>query len=63
MCTTGILEQHPQVMMAARKELHFFDNKTPTQRSAEMYAGNFARCERRKHLGHTQTGLNAGKHG
>ena len=41
--TAGILEQHPQVMMAGRKELHFFDNKTPTPRSAEMYAGNFAR--------------------
>ncbi|CAM9310111.1 unnamed protein product [Scytosiphon promiscuus] len=40
---TGILEKHPQVMMAGRKELHFFDNKTPTQQTAEIYASNFAR--------------------
>lgn len=40
---TGILEQHPQVMMSARKELHFFDHKPPNRFSVENYAGNFAR--------------------
>lgn len=40
---SGILEKHPQVMMAARKELHFFDNKSPNTRTAEFYASNFAR--------------------
>ncbi|CAN0289197.1 unnamed protein product [Pylaiella littoralis] len=39
---TGILEQHPQVMMSARKELHFFDRKPPNRFSVENYAGNFA---------------------
>lgn len=41
--TTGILEKHPQVRMAGRKELHFFDNKSPSPRTAESYVGNFAR--------------------
>lgn len=41
--TTGILEKHPQIMMAGRKELHFFDNRSPTKRSSEVYAANFAR--------------------
>ncbi|CAN0307808.1 unnamed protein product, partial [Hapterophycus canaliculatus] len=40
---TGILEKHPQVMMAGRKELHFFDNKTPSKQTAETYVSNFAR--------------------
>ncbi|CAM9557574.1 unnamed protein product, partial [Ectocarpus sp. 12 AP-2014] len=38
---TGILEKHPQVMMAERKELHFFDHKTPNQINAASYAFNF----------------------
>lgn len=40
---SAILEQHPQVKMSARKELHFFDSKLPTQHMAEVYVANFAR--------------------
>ncbi|CAM9457622.1 unnamed protein product [Sphacelaria rigidula] len=42
---TAILEQHPSVRMAARKELHFFDNK-PQFSSSKMqtnYPYNFPR--------------------
>lgn len=44
-CCAGILEQHPQVRMSARKELHYFDQipASPSTNGAENYAYHFAR--------------------